>query len=183
MSGSWRWCVFGPVSAALALGAAGAQAAGGAESGLPAPITLSGISGVRPGMGIEEIRRRWGVQLPYYERTSGSSLRGEAIVCAGAMKGVATFWTGGLQFAEFTEGAKTDAHVGTGSSVAQLRRAYGRALVGSPPDFYVIARTPPPRIAIHFLVSSNRVREVVWGLHGEIKSSDVLFDSLVRVVC
>ena len=134
-------------------------------------------------MGIGEIRRSWGLQLPYYERTSGSSLTGEAIICAGAMKGVATFMAGGLRFVEFSEGAKTDTHVGIGSSVAQLRRAYGHALMGSYDHFYVIATTIPPRIAIHFLVSGNRVRVVVWGSHGEIKRAEALYDQLVRVAC
>ena len=178
-----RGFLAGMAAALIATGAGGAQPASGARAVLPAPVTLTGIAGVKPRMGIAEIRHSWGMQLPYYDRTSGSSLRGGAIVCAGAMKGVATFWAGGLQFVEFTDGAKTDAHVGTGSSLAQLRRAYGRALMGSLPDFYVIAKTPLPRIAIHFLVPENRVRVVVWGVHGEIKGSDVLYSKLVRVIC
>ena len=50
-------------------------AAGGrASTGLPAPITLQGVGGVKTNMPGEQVQRVWGISLPMLEEWGSSRL-------------------------------------------------------------------------------------------------------------
>ena len=53
-------------------------------------------------------------------------------------------------------GGHTDKRVGVGSSVASLRGAYGSRLIKDGDDLLLVARTPPPRFAIRFVLDTHK---------------------------
>ena len=85
------------------------RSAASAPAKLPALITLDGVAGVVPGLEVNEVERRWGVQLPVISSLYGSSsAKDEAIICAGRMEGAGYFPYWQLNELRFFRGARTD---------------------------------------------------------------------------
>ena len=143
--------------------------AAGAAPRLPAPITLRGVAGVVPRMTSKQVEQRWLLPMQVITELGnpiplsiGQYSLSQSAICAGSMRGAAHFLDDSLIELRFFEGATTDKGVGIGTSMRQLRRAYGQrlrpvnySLYGGTRGFRVVARTPAPRIAIAFEMATN----------------------------
>jgi hypothetical protein len=157
-------------SAALgALALTLSTAALAASGSLPARITLDGVAGVVPGQSPEEVERRWGVpvQLPDNIHSLGCE---RAYVDAGSMRGYALFENGRLGAVFFDRGAVTDKGIRIGSTVGQLRRAYGSRLTSRTKRYpagardYFVRRARTPHWELRFDVSpAGRVTQIGFG--------------------
>lgn len=154
----------------------------GATRGLPAPVTLTGIAGVVPRQTLAQVRSAWNIPMLAVVRPDGGGVHAQAAICAGPMRGAAEFMGYFAEYqlltAWFSAGARTDKNVGTGSTLAQLRNAYGPSLtkVGADPfysgltDYTVVATTAPPRITIAFVVNSKkRVLFLGFGYYADVR--------------
>ena len=121
-------------SVVVAVAVCGLVTAATGWAALPAPVTLNGVGGVKPGMRIAAVEKRWGVDL----RLSGEITPGceTAPVKAGAMRGYALFERGRFSAVFLTAGARTGRGLRIGSSVRRLKALHGPQLT-SRPDFYV----------------------------------------------
>jgi len=183
--------VFVAVAAFVPAGSTSNNRGASAKGGLPAPLTLHGVGGVRPGMGWAMMRRQWHLHFPVELKSSGSASRWTAPICAGDMVGQAVSGRGvtGLDAIWFVRGARTDAGIGIGSTLAALRHAYGRGLQApraffpyeGDPDtkwlaesksFKLVAEKPGtpkrPAIAMKFVVKNGRVVGVLFGSKQDI---------------
>ena len=141
-------------------------AADGALSALPAPVTLDGVGGVRPGLRPAQVASRWGIPV----RLEGEGGTRCAHVGAGALRGYAVFQNGRFAAVFFRSGAVTDRGIRIGSRLAAVRRAYGRRLTSEPNkytpgarDFYV-RRSPTPRWELRLDVSpTGHVTQIAFG--------------------
>lgn len=69
-----------------------------------------------------------------------------------------------LLLVAFAAGVKTDRGVAIGSTVRQLRQAYGQRLRRRPRGFWVVGTTGQPRYAISFsTIGTDKVVQIVWG--------------------
>jgi len=161
------------LAAAVVLGVAG-----GAQT-FP-PIAVDGIGGVRPDMTLRAVRAHWHVPLRASVDENGSQSRAEAAVCVGDVEGV-TYFTGAsgfrpldthlfFQSAVFTAGARTDTGVGIGSSVADVRKAYGSRLRGTRSELRLIS-AKTPRTTILFELESQRVKAIAFGRRGSVHAT------------
>lgn len=163
------------VSAAALLGGSGCG--GSATSALPAPITLAGIGGVRPGMHVQEVEERWG-KLRLREVILGSDSDAYAPVCADPLRGWTHFYgpNGGpfwLKEIHFVAGARTDSGIGIGSTRDDVKRAYGvRLQPRKRSDSLMLLgrkrRGQLSRYAIVFVFEGRRVDQIIFGFRDEI---------------
>jgi hypothetical protein len=152
-----------------ALIAAGASAASSGDAKrLPAPLTLDGVGGVVPGLAPATVERRWGVRLEL-DRTPGSSCQTTA-VRAGRLSGYAIFIDGRFRAVHFRRGAETPKSVRIGSTLAQLRAAYGSLLTSRPNKYtrgatdYFVRRVRRPQWELRFDVApQKRVTAIAFG--------------------
>jgi hypothetical protein len=151
----------------IAVGACAFAAASG-WAALPAPVTLNGVGGVKPGMRVAAVEQRWGVDLVLSgEITPGCET---APVRAGAMRGYALFERGRFSAVFLSAGARTGRGLRIGSPVRRLKALHGPQLT-SRPDFYVpgsrnyfLRRPGRPRWSIRFDVSrAGRITEISFG--------------------
>jgi hypothetical protein len=145
---------------------------GGSEERLPARLTLEGMAGVSIFDKPSSIREAWGVPLALIESASGSSNVDVGAVCGGNQRGLLVFLADGLEEMRFYSGTLTDRGVGSGSTRAELRDAYGGRLErvetwggNAVATFRVTSTGPPPRPSIDFdLDDTGHVSVVRYGL-------------------
>ena len=139
---------------------------------LPAVVTFEGVAGIttaRTSSGVSvtaaDVREAWDVEMPLIETSEGSTNVEIGLVCADDQQGALIFVYDNLHEMRFSSGALTDRGVGNGSTLAELREAYGSRLERlSSSSFRVRSPGPPPRHAIVFdLGPNNRVATVRFG--------------------
>lgn len=162
------------VAAALAVGVLAAVSAGAeqASAALPAPVTLNGVGGVKPGMSVQEVRQRWGVSMRLGPAINGSCRT--APVVADGMDGYALFRGGRFQGVEFTKGPRTSDGIRIGSTLRELRAIPRAKRLSSRPNEYVpgasvwfLPRASAPAYYLRFDVSpAKRVTAIAFGNEG-----------------
>jgi hypothetical protein len=136
--------------------------------GLPAPVTLDGVGGARPGMTAVAVSRAWNTPL----RLDAPIRPGcqTAAISKGGMRGYALFERRRFGAVFFTRGARTPSGIAIGSSLDALRRAYRGRLTSKPhayehgARYYFLTRTSKPRWQIRLDVSvRGRVTRISFG--------------------
>lgn len=94
---------------------------------LPAPVTLHGVGGVTPGMTAKQVARAWGTRVVPIADAPGTDCK-TAKISKGEVQGTALFEKNRFAAVFFTAGARTDKGIRIGSTLAAVRRAYGRKL-------------------------------------------------------
>ena len=145
-----------------------AVCAAGAALRPPAPVTLDGVAGARPGMSVAAVSARLEMRLkPSYEVRPSC---GQAFIEEPRIKGYAIFMPRGRFGAVFfRKGAVSGKGIRIGSTLAQFRRAYSN--LSSRPDRYIhggrqyfVRRTRAPHWQLRFDVSPRRrVTQIVFG--------------------
>jgi hypothetical protein len=154
-----------------ALAAVGAAAAGLSS---PARVTLDGVGGARPGMGVAAVSTRWGVPLrPNYEVRPSC---GTAGIERPGIVGQAIFMPRGRFGAVFfRKGVVTGRGIRIGSTLAQLQHAY--PTLSSRPDRYIhggrnyfLRRTRAPHWELRVDVSpEKRVTQIAFGERASVR--------------
>ncbi len=153
---------------ALVVGLTCATAAIGASTRLPAKVTLDGVGGVRPGMTVAHASARWGIPLRLEDEFGPQC--SAAAVRAGPMLGYAIFLNRRFGAVFLRRGAETGKGIRIGSSLAELRAAYGARLTSRPNKYtaggrdYFVRRARAPRWELRFDVSpQKRVTTIAFG--------------------
>ncbi|MGZ4412361.1 MAG: hypothetical protein ACXVY8_09540 [Gaiellaceae bacterium] len=129
----------------------------------PMLVTVDGVAGVRPGMQVAEVNRRWGTRL----RPVGMEGCRSAIFSRGGVRGVAYFDNRGFGAVSFSSGARTATGIGIGSSEQRLRHAYP-SLVRQPDKYvkdasnYFLRRNAARRWWLRFDVSPRHRVTHIW---------------------
>ena len=118
--------LFAPAGVAI-LGLMVVATALGATRKLPAPVTLTGVSGVVPGMSRAEVQRRWATPVSFYKAPPSPNCD-QADIKARSMRGYVIFFKKRFAAVFFYAGARTPEDIHIGSTTAQLRKAYVRRL-------------------------------------------------------
>jgi hypothetical protein len=130
---------------------------------LPAPVTLSGVGGVTPGMTRAQVQHVWGTPVKLIPGSTGCDT---ANIKAGKMVGSAVFLNKRFHAVFFYEGASTPQGVSTGSTRAQLLKAYGSRLTSEPNELvpgirnYYLAGA---KYQLRFDVTKGRVTQLAFG--------------------
>ena len=101
---------------------------------LPAPVTLTGVGGVVPGMTPAQVSARWGTG-PLVLQTAPGSTCAVVGIAKGNVRGYAIFEERRFGAVFFKKGVRTDTGIAIGSTLADLRKVYGSRL-GILPDKY-----------------------------------------------
>jgi hypothetical protein len=107
---------------------------------LPAPVTLHGVGGVKPGMTPTQVSRAWGVPVVLGVASPGSTCQ-VAQISRGAVRGYAIFERRRFGAVFFKAGETTDTGIHRGSSLTALRTAYGARLKVYPDKYTPKAKT------------------------------------------
>jgi hypothetical protein len=151
----------------LAVGLALATSAE-AVNGVPVRVTLDGVAGARPGMTAAQVSQRWGLPLrPSYEVRPDC---GQALVEQSGVRGYALFTPRDRFGAVFLRrGVVTGRGIKAGSTLAQLRDAYG-TLPSRPHRYmhggrqYFLRRSRAPHWELRFDVGPRqRVTQIAFG--------------------
>jgi hypothetical protein len=142
--------------------------AAGHTTGLPAPVTLEGIAGARPGMTAAAVSRAWKTPVRLGERIRPGCQTSP--VSRGGMVGYALFERGRFGAVFFNRGARTPSGIKIGSSLSALRRVYRGRLTSRPHAYeprgryYFLTRRSRPHWQIRFDVSAGgRVTQISFG--------------------
>jgi hypothetical protein len=159
---------------AIAVALAAFVAAGRGALEAPVRVTLTGVEGARPGMSAAAVSATWGMRLrPSYEVRPDC---GQAPLDRRGLEGSAIFTPRGRFAAIFLrKGAVTGRGIRIGSTLAQLRRAYGS--LTSRPDRYVhggrqyfLRRARAPHWELRFDVGpGKRVTQIAFGTRGAVR--------------
>ncbi len=150
----------------LLVAIAAASPAGGSSAHVPSLVTLDGVGVVRPAMTVDQVERRFGVDLRLEDLGTDCM---PAFFGSGGVKGYAIFIRGRLGSLWFEQGARTGRGIRIGSTFAELRRAYRRIEVRK--DHYVpaarnvfVRRMRAPHWRLRFDVSpKGRVTRIAFG--------------------
>lgn len=93
----------------------------------PAPVTLQGVGGVKPGMTPAQVSKAWGMPVTLGAASPGSTCQ-VAQIARGAIRGYAIFERKRFGAVFFRAGERTDTGIRRGSTLATLRKAYGAKL-------------------------------------------------------
>ena len=136
--------------------------------GLPAPLTLDGVAGVRPGLSERQVEARWGIDFRL-EDEFGLECQ-PAPVRAGTLEGYAVFIRGRFGAVFLRRGAVTGEGIRIGSPLADVRRAYGRRLTSRPNKYtpgardFFVRRARAPHWQLRMDVSPRgRVTQIAFG--------------------
>lgn len=160
----------------IGLGFGGVLAVHCPTASTPPPATIGalsltgGTSGIRPVMPENDVFAAW-PWFPQLTDAAGSGWDSWMPVCAGATRGYAQFHSRDLTSVWFTSGASTDAGISIGSTLDDLRAAYGADLQapgGS--TYYVSAQTSPPVATLGFHIHGATVTAIGFGARQEISS-------------
>jgi hypothetical protein len=156
------------IVAVVLLLTASATVAGARSLRLPAPLTLYGVAGVRPGMTPAQVRERWGIEAdtpgPGFNGCTGAAFQ------VGALHGVALFERHRFSSVTFDRGARTGNGIVLGAPLPALKRAYGSQLrshrkpysMPAVQDFFV--RKPSrPYAWLYFSMKQGRVQSISYG--------------------
>jgi hypothetical protein len=140
-----------------------------AELQPPVVVTLDGIGGAVPGMSAAQVGSLWGVRLAL-EGSKGFPGCKTATVARPGISGGVMFREGRWRAAWFTRGIRTPSGIRIGSTLAELRRAYGsrltreHALYSRGLWLYYLRRTRAPHWSLRFDVSTaGRVQRIGFG--------------------
>jgi hypothetical protein len=111
-----------------------------AIAALPAPVTLLGVGGVKPGMTPAQVSRAWGTRVVLGAASPGSTCR-VAQIRKGAVRGYAIFERGRFGAVFFRAGERTDTGIEVGVPLTRLKKAYGARLKLSPAKYTPKAQT------------------------------------------
>jgi hypothetical protein len=140
-------------------------------AGLPAPMTLDGVGGVKPGMTPRQVAAQWHLPLRLSPPIGapGSTCR-TALVRAGRLHGYALFEAGRLGAVFFDRGAWTPSGITIGSTETALRRAYPDRLTRQTHayvhggHYYFLRRRRTPHWRIRFDTNGRgRVTQIAFG--------------------
>jgi hypothetical protein len=172
--GMLRWGLAGSIAVAIVV-----VLPASARVSAPAPfvVSLDAVAGVRPMMGAEQVRRLWDVRFPVVESSSGSANVSEGALCRAGQRAALSFSLNALRHITFFGITRTDRRVGIGSTLAELRAAYGAELTRLVPSesergyheagvdrpAFRTASKSTPRTLIDFVFKAGRVYKIVWG--------------------
>jgi opacity protein-like surface antigen len=155
------------LAAALACALLTAAAAARVAS-FPAPVTLDGVGGVRPGMSPAEVERRWGLRLRL-DATRGTSCQ-TGVVARNGVRGYALFENSRFGAVFLQRGATTPSGVTIGTSERTLKRLFGPRLTVQPHQYvrgghyYFLTRRSAPHWRIRFDTDANgRITQIAFG--------------------
>jgi hypothetical protein len=135
----------------------------------PAPVTLDGVGDVVPGMTPAQVSARWGLPIRLGRDTVSPGCQ-TATVSKGGVRGYPLFENRRFGAVFFDRGARTPSGITIGSTVAQLRRAYGSRLrvehhaYVPRGHYFFLRRRQRPHWQIRFDSNAkNRITQIAFG--------------------
>jgi hypothetical protein len=107
---------------------------------LPAPVTLHGVGGAKPGMTAAQASRAWGTPVVLGAASPGAACQ-VAQIRKGQVRGYAIFERKRFGAVFFTAGEATDTGIRIGSTLTAVRKAYGPKLKVYPDKYTPRAKT------------------------------------------
>jgi hypothetical protein len=180
-----RLAAFVVIVAAMVSAGCGGRASG--CSAFACKISVQQVGGVRAGMTVPEVQRRWHISVDAPEVVLGSDSVAYAAICQGVTHGWARFWgpNGGpfeLTELHFISGARTSTGIRIGSDHADVVASYGTRAFrpragagGHSNDLMVLSRLAyregdrMRRPAIVFGFRHGKVDQIVFGWRDSIR--------------
>jgi hypothetical protein len=169
--------VFGP-AVALGVGVLLTCSVGATAATRPGLLSLDGISGARPGIAVRQLEALWGVRLRIEDSSASPGCRTGAVRADGIVGG-AMFEANHRTAAWFTSGVRTPRGIQIGSTLADLKRAYGQLLLREHSLYvpgawiYFVQRRRAPHWRLRFDVSpSDHVKTIWFGATPDVRAQE-----------
>ena len=133
---------------------------------VPSIVTLDGVGDVRPGMTVDDVEQRFGIELA---ATAIGPSCSRAKFTSGIVRGNAIFVRGRLGSLWFDRGVIAGRGIGIGTPLAAIRRAYRRLEIRRDPELpgvrnVFVRRTRAPHWRLRFDLSpKGRVTRIAFG--------------------